>query len=144
MTTRKLPDETDWRPGWRPSNGTEGDIFRRNWCDQCAHDHAVHLDIDNAGFPDHPEGVCAIFTESLVPKDRTERAGPDEWEDRIVHSDQSRIGWTIESRCTQFEKCIGCVTFKEEQRRKIWPVESDDSWKPKTVSVVEGQEVLFA
>ena len=29
----------EWRPGYRPSNGTEGDIFASRWCHTCTVDH---------------------------------------------------------------------------------------------------------
>lgn len=118
-----------WTPGYRPSNGTEGEIFRADWCNQCANDHAVHLDPDAVGYPDKP-GVCRIFTESLIS---WPGPGPDEWEKRQIDGQRDR-------RCTKFEPCE-CgpgPAFGE------FPVEIKDRWRPKQYDHVDGQQTLLA
>lgn len=133
-----------WTPGYRPSNGTDGEYFRARWCGNCSHDHAIHLDPENGGYPDHPEGVCSIFTRSLIESS----PGPTEWERRTVPSDAATLGYTWDTRCTAFEDCGGCETLRAEAKAKAtakaWPVESPDAWKPRTVAEVTGQAALFS
>lgn len=84
-----------WAPGYLPSNGIEGDLFRAEWCDRCVRDHSAHL-----GEVDRPSGrwVCGILTRSLICYPDP---GPDEWESRVVDG-------RYEARCTAFEACWPC------------------------------------
>lgn len=45
-----------------PSNGTEGDIFQAQWCENCQHDRAVW------GNPDDPDwdNGCPILAQSFI------------------------------------------------------------------------------
>jgi hypothetical protein len=42
--TRKIKTEP-----YRPSNGTEGDMFMANWCERCTKDRARRRSVDHAG-----------------------------------------------------------------------------------------------
>ena len=60
-----------WEP-YRPSNGTEGDIFRADWCEKCTKD---------------VDGDCRIIALSMAydvdepeyPKEWRRRADATEW-----------------------------------------------------------------
>lgn len=91
--------ETDWEAGYRPSNGTAGDIFRAGpmGCFSCAidHGHGWHT-------PPHFDGPesCPILLRSLVGEDTPE------WE--INRSTQ-------QTRCTAWEgpcECTEGTTYK--------------------------------
>ena len=118
-----------WTPGYLMSNGTEGEMFRADWCYQCAHDHAVHFDPDNAGYPDKP-GVCRILTESLTAYPGP---GPDEWESRVVDGQ-------LDKRCTAFQQCVCDIPSAIPGGV---PVEIEDRWRPKQHKTLEGQQTLL-
>ena len=54
---------------YRPSNGTEGEMFRERWCEQCKRD---------AAFRDGSGNGCEILTNSLI-RDVDDPAYPPEW-----------------------------------------------------------------
>jgi len=84
MPTDPFFDETlNWKPGWRPSNGTEGRLFMANWCDFCIHDRKARTEPF--------EGGCELILRSL----QGERI--EEWLDA-----QTPQGWFVQ-RCTAFE-----------------------------------------
>lgn len=73
-----LADKLKNRAGskWRPSNGTEGDIFRQSWCDKCKRDinsdcpilgATMMYDVDDDGYPmewqygNDGQPVCTAF-----------------------------------------------------------------------------------
>lgn len=80
-----------WEPGYLPSNGTEGEIFRRYTCAVCVHDHEWHRHDD--GLRDEPDETCPVMMAALIAYPNP---GPEEWQE---HYD------TGEKRCTKFEHC---------------------------------------
>ena len=76
--------EIVWEP-YRPSNGTEGEIFRDRWCDRCEKD--VH-------------GDCQIYVRTLV-YDTADAKYPVEW--RRPADDDS---WPGRAECTAFENLV--------------------------------------
>ena len=70
---------------YRPSNGTEGDIFYHWWCSACARDHAFR---DN---PDSGDGCPIVAATFVFNIDEPEY--PKEW---IQNDDGSN------PRCTAF------------------------------------------
>lgn len=58
---------------YRPSSGTEGEIFAANWCDKCRRERAYRLD------PEEADG-CAILTATFV-FDVDHEDYPKEWID---------------------------------------------------------------
>ena len=70
---------------YRPSNGTEGNIFQHNWCQDCKHDAAFRAD------PDRGEG-CVIIAKALT-FDIEDAEYPNEWQ----------YGDDGQPRCTAFE-----------------------------------------
>lgn len=83
------------RYGFRPSNGTEGDIMRSYTCDRCVKDHDWHLDQDFRG-DSCPIIMDALSGEHSYPNDD----GPPQW---WVDSDEHQYG------CTEFEGPCLCV-----------------------------------
>lgn len=66
---------------YRPSNGTEGEIFQATYCDNCVHD-------------DPPtEKYCQILTDSLGFQEEDPRY-PEEW----THNTRG------EPTCTEFDR----------------------------------------
>jgi len=85
---------TEWKPGYRPSNGTEGDIFRFNTCDRCIHDHSWHTP------PFEADESCPIIMDALAGEHSYPNPlGPPQWEGRWMPE-----GWQ-EARCTEFKPC---------------------------------------
>ena len=66
---------------YRPSNGTEGEVFQERFCEQCIHD-----DYDNAKY-------CEILSRSMA-FGVDEPDYPEEW----THDSEGR------PMCTAFEK----------------------------------------
>lgn len=75
------PVERQWEP-YRPSNGTEGDIFRERYCDRCLKDE---------------HGDCGILVRTLA-FDIGDTKYPVEW--RRPKDDES---WPGRAECTAFE-----------------------------------------
>lgn len=121
-------------PGFLPSNGTHGDIFRHNWCDACTRDHENH----------GPHGVtgpgCQILCAGMTAYPGP---GPKEWERRIHGDIHDPATWEFEERCTSFEECTGCAAIDEADRLKVWPIETGQAWKPTHVAPVSGQLSLI-
>ena len=59
-TVPKLPGEP-----WRPSNGTDGDIFHEDWCQRCAKDKHMSegIPFDQVAESD----LCSILATSFLP-----------------------------------------------------------------------------
>lgn len=74
-----MSDELKWEK-YRPSNGTEGDIFRADWCDKCAKDangdclilaRTMAFDVDDEKYPvewrrradatHYPDAECTAY-----------------------------------------------------------------------------------
>jgi hypothetical protein len=92
---RIVEDNGGWEPGYRPSNGTEGDYFRWDTCNVCKHDHEWHV-YDDVNGPE-PDDSCPIMMSSIAGEHSYPNpAGPPEWQENI------RTG---ETRCTKFERC---------------------------------------
>lgn len=70
---------------WRPSNGTEGEIFIESWCAKCKRDAAYQAD------PDHANS-CPIVAHSLC-FDISDPEYPTEWQ----------YGADGQPKCTAFE-----------------------------------------
>lgn len=97
-----MNENSKWEPGYRPSNGTEGDIFRSQWCNNCVRDHNWHLDPDDGG------DTCDIlydgwFGEHSYPSPE----GPSEWQER------GDYGKGHETRCTGFEGPCSCKNARD-------------------------------
>lgn len=73
---------------YRPSNGTEGEIFMGAFCNRCQRD---------AGFRRGDEPACSIATMTLLFH-RDDPAYPPEWV-----RDVNDIEWPGTARCTAFE-----------------------------------------
>lgn len=93
--TRSTAGDQGWTPGYLPSNGTDGDYFRAEWCDRCVRDHSAHI-----GEVTGPAGrwTCSIHSAGLIAYPGP---GPEEWERRIVDG-------RLETRCTAFQACWPC------------------------------------
>lgn len=92
-----MGDLEAWTPGYLPSNGTMGDMFRAEWCDRCVRDHSSHI----GGECSTPSRwACSIFTGSLICYPGP---GPDEWESR-----DPGAGRGLDVRCTAFQACWPC------------------------------------
>ena len=79
----------DWET-YRPSNGTEGDIFRANWCERCKRDQLYQ----QTGLGEHG---CQILAATFM-LDVTDPDYPKEWRRQI-----SDTGWPGAAECTAFE-----------------------------------------
>lgn len=101
MSSESSPIQTDeeWEPGYRPSNGTEGDIFNSQWCHNCTVDH-------DGGWhdPDRQDGdSCPILMNALVGENSyPNEMGPPEWQHR------GGYGRGSETRCTEFQGPCSC------------------------------------
>ena len=62
---------------WRPSNGTEGDLFTSRWCDECVR---------------NMPGLCSILAATMVYEEDSEHY-PSEWQ----HGDDGQ------PKCAAFE-----------------------------------------
>lgn len=69
---------------WRPSNGTEGEIFSACFCERCVHD---------AGYRNDTGDGCGIIARTLA-YDLTDPKYPSEWQ----------IGPDGQPTCTAFEE----------------------------------------
>ena len=102
------PFHRDLRPGYRPANGTEGDLHRSTTCDYCTidHDGGWH-EPDNAG-ESCPIIMDAMFGDHSYPNPQ----GPPQWESRWVEREWSdgSTGNVIESRCTEWVGPCSCAT----------------------------------
>ena len=91
---------TDTRP-YRPSNSTEGEIFREDWCARC------HREADGR--------QCKILSATLI-YDIGERGYPKEW---VWDAE----GWPGNPRCTAFEAPRAPVhhtLIKDERQADLW------------------------
>jgi hypothetical protein len=88
---------------YRPSNGTEGEIFQHRFCDRCKHDAAFQAD-ENA------EG-CPILALTLVFNE-DEPEYPKEWV-----RDVGDTLWPGSARCTEF--------VSEDEADWPWPTIQD-------------------
>jgi hypothetical protein len=79
---------------YRPSNGTEGEIFCDNWCNKCERDAAYQAD------PERADG-CVILSATLI-YDLLDKEYPPEW---IWDGE----GYHRTPRCTAFVKTGGVV-----------------------------------
>lgn len=84
--------EAPWET-YRPSNGTEGEIFMESWCYKCKRDRAYQEN------PDAADG-CDIIARTLSYNVNDPKY-PTEWVMRWIKADDG-IG-TYEARCTAFE-----------------------------------------
>lgn len=78
LAARLTPGET-----WRPSNGTEGELFTGTYCNRCKHD-AEHRDDTGAG--------CGILIRTWA-YEIDDPKYPTEWQ----------IGTDGQPMCTEFE-----------------------------------------
>lgn len=67
---------------YRPSNGTEGDLFEAKWCGTCARNKV-------AGCAIRPASVCCGVEDERYPEEWVEDA-----------NDQSPFGPSFSARCT--------------------------------------------
>lgn len=119
-----------WRPGYRPSNGTEGAWFESDWCQNCAREHENHGDDGVVG------PGCPVYMSTMAGIYAYPDPGPPEWE-----AQYGRPG--LEARCTLFEQCRPCADEAEADRLKVWPVELGTAWKPARSSRCAGQMSLL-
>jgi hypothetical protein len=82
-----LPILQAWAP-YRPSNGTEGEIFQERWCFQCARDAAFRNG--------KPEYGCRILSATMA-FDVGDTEYPSEW---IREANDTE--WPGTARCTAF------------------------------------------
>lgn len=68
---------------YRPSNGSEGDMFQELWCENCVHDNAFG----------QPRGGCEILTKTMFLR-VDEEGYPPEWN----HDAEGQ------PQCTAFER----------------------------------------
>ena len=78
----ELLKKRDGQP-WRPSNGTEGDIFMRHWCNGCQRDADYRAEVGDS---------CPIICNAMV-YDTDDPNYPAEW----------RYGDDGQPLCTAFE-----------------------------------------
>lgn len=84
---------------WRPSNGSDGEVFRCQFCDRCEKDR----------YESHP---CGIFTRTMI-YDVDDPKYPKQWIENIG------VPWNErDPRCTAFVE-IGTVPRKRSARRTI-------------------------
>jgi hypothetical protein len=99
MTDEDTRSDADWTPGYRPANGTEGDIFSSQWCRRCTVDH-------DQGWhdPARQDGdSCPILMDALVgDHSYPSPEGPPQWEER------GAFGAGHETRCTAFQGPCQC------------------------------------
>lgn len=76
---------TNWK--WRPSNGTEGEIFQEQFCENCVHDRAYRED-KTRGVP------CKVLTMIMACD-----IGDPEYPEEFSEKDGDR-------RCTKFQRVI--------------------------------------
>jgi hypothetical protein len=74
---------SDGKKLYRPSNGTEGEIFMAKFCEKCKHDN-----------PDKQQ-YCKILNATLLYK-TSEKEYPQEW----IYEDDNNI---FSGKCTNFE-----------------------------------------
>jgi hypothetical protein len=81
--------------GFRPSNGTEGDIMRAKTCDTCVKDHAWHH-----GEPDPWVDSCPIVMDALCGEHSYPNPdGPPQW---------WHVYGTGEYGCTEYQGPCEC------------------------------------
>ncbi len=98
---------------YRPANGTEGDMFRAQFCDRCWHDR---------------DESCEIFARTLVHYvDDPEY--PEEWQENRVHED-----YVEEPHCTAFW-AMDAVTERENRE---WH-EQKEWWDNRQMALAGGQ-----
>lgn len=122
--------EVKWKAGYRPSNGTEGDIFRDEWCDRCKLDHGMHG-------PDGEGPGCEIYL-SAIAGDYAYPAvqGPPQWEREDVP-----FGQIPKLRCTAFVNCGRC--FPNRPAADPFVEGPRDRWSPGPTPVkISGQQTL--
>lgn len=89
MTTRPRTDEVKWAP-YRPSNGTEGDIFQEAYCVRCKRDQAFQ---ESGGEADG----CPILAATMAYRLEDEKY-PKEWRRQVGDNE-----WPGTAECTAFE-----------------------------------------
>lgn len=68
-----------WEP-YRPSNGTEGDLFREDWCDRCKRDQAFQQSGgQEPGCPIVADSMAFSVDDAKYPKEWRRRADATEW-----------------------------------------------------------------
>lgn len=90
MTQHKLSGKP-----YRPSNGTEGEIFQHNFCLNCIHENL------------ESETWCEILTRTMYYK-VTDASYPTEW----IHNDEG------EPTCTNFAPSVDSPEYARQQRAK--------------------------
>jgi len=83
---------------FRPSNGTEGDIFEAAFCSKCAHDWKGRQS---------QTGGCQILGRALIFDVQDEEYPTKEW---VFDKD----GWPI---CTEFKPITPLTLLKQEQKK---------------------------
>ena len=73
---------------YRPSNGTEGDMFMAEWCEHCEHDSRWRDDPESAG--------CPILCDTMIYHTRDPEY-PKEW----IYDQEGRPS------CTAFTQVVG-------------------------------------
>lgn len=67
----------EWKP-YRPSNGTEGDVFRADWCDKCERDRE-NRETGAGGCPIIVYTMAYELTDPKYPKEWRRRADATEY-----------------------------------------------------------------
>ena len=86
------------------ANGTEGSLWREQWCERCEHDHGFHNGNDNT------DQACAILLRIVV--DDISGANPlHELTDGNYSPDRPPLsGWDPELLvCSKFRECRPCT-----------------------------------
>lgn len=84
-----------WKP-YRPSNGTEGDIFRASWCDRCERDRLYRETGGNAPLNEDGSNGCSIIARTMG-YDLDDPKYPKEWRRREAATEYPG------GECTAFE-----------------------------------------
>jgi hypothetical protein len=93
---------------YRPSNGTEGEMFMEWWCHRCENDHSMHG-------PDG-EGGCPIILRWMMRDPTPEIHGLGTFWDHAKYG-----GPAHEAVCVEFVACTQCEAFRDEEGDRWWP-----------------------
>lgn len=85
----------EWLP-YRPSNGSEGECFRDEFCDQCEHDRLYRETDGNAPLNADGTNGCSIIARTMA-YEVTDPLYPVEWRRRADATEYP------DAECTAFE-----------------------------------------
>ena len=106
---------------YRPSNGTEGEIFMHNWCERCAKDAAHRRDENKPG--------CRIITYMMAFD-----VGDKEYPKQIVQT--ANVPWEARNpRCTAFREVGVAGVSRKPAKQK--PPETLALFQPNAALVAE-------